>query len=140
MRGAVRILAIGICCLAIAAGTVFWIAGVGGSKSAPGATSEVAGSPTEDVGPTKEAFPDPNAPGTSALVYIEPGEFDADIASTAYAYTGTVHDYNSLDDLREALRGRGRRGLTDLRTQFEQLKLDSAPSLQQAIKAIPLRA
>ena len=139
MRGGLRILAVGVCCLMIAAGVVAWIAGLGSPKLAPEAMPPAVAGATEDTGGYAETFPDPNAPaGSAARVYIEPGEFDADIASTAYAYTGTVHDYNSLDDLREALRGKGRRGLTDRRSQFEQLKLDSAPSLQQAIKAVPL--
>jgi hypothetical protein len=140
LRAAFQILTVGLFCLAIAAGAVVWIVGPPSLKSAPGATqaAEPAAPAQEDNGAYKEVFPDPNAAGTSARVYAERGDFDDTIALTAFSYTGAVRDPNSLEELREALKGRGRRGIADLRFQFEQLKLDSAPTLQQAVKAIPL--
>ena len=138
MRVAFRMLAAGICCLLIAAGAVAWFVGLDSLKRSPGATSPTQAATTEVFSSFIDTFPDPNAPGTSSRVYTQQGEFDSDIAGTAVAYVGTVRDHNSLDELREALRGTGRRGIADLRLKFEQLKLDSAPNLQQTVKALTL--
>ena len=109
MRVTLRILAIGICCLGVAAGTVTWIAGLGSPKTAPGATSATGAPRSENTGANRVTFPDPNAPGTGAQIYVEQGDFDIGVGSVAYSYTGKVKDHNSLDELREAVRGRGRR-------------------------------
>jgi hypothetical protein len=124
--------------VAIAAGAVVWFIGLESLKTTPRATAATQTAPTENLASDKETFPDPNAPGTRKRVYAEAGEFDSDIAGTVVAYAGTVHDHNSLDELREALRGTGRRGISDVRSKFEQLKLDSAPNLQQVVKAVTL--
>ncbi len=138
MRAALRIAGVGISCVVVAIGVVGWMTGLDGWwKPAPDAITSSAGSePVLDVGLQK--FPDPNAPGTRAQVFAGQGFPDTGIFETAYPYTGTISDTNSLDELREAVRGRGRRGLTALRTQYDRLSLDSPPTLAQLSEVIPL--
>ena len=139
MRVVFRIVGAVICCVVIAITAVAWIVGFDGlKKTAPGATPPTQSVATEEVSASEETFPDPNARGSGARVYAAEGDFDSGIGSTAAAYFGTVHDHNSLDELREAMRGAGRRGIGDVRSKFERLKLDSAPNLEQSVKAVAL--
>ncbi len=138
MRAALRITGVGISCVAVAISVVGWMTGLNGWwEPAPAAiTSSAASEPVRHIGIQK--FPDPNAPGTRRQVFAGQGFPDTGIFETAYPYTGTIRDTNSLDELREAVRGRGRRGLIALRTQYDQLSVDSPPTLAQLSEVIPL--
>ncbi len=48
------------------------------------------------------------------------------------------HDRGSLQELREAVRGRGRRGIAALRAQYDQLELDAPPTPAQISKKLSL--
>ena len=85
-----------------------------------------------------ETYPDPNAPGTSKRVSLGGVPFDYDIFGVMLPYTGTIRDTNSLQELREAIRGRGRRALADLRAQYDHLGLSSSPTFDQALQAMRL--
>ena len=73
-----------------------------------------------------------------AYVFVDQGSFDGDIAPTAFGYNGTIHDPRSIDELRQAVRGRGRRGLAAFREEFNRLHFDSPPTFEQAFRGIPL--
>jgi tetratricopeptide (TPR) repeat protein len=143
MRLALRIILAGIGCVAIAAGVVAWLTGAerwgrarpiarGPAKASTPARPAAA----EDAG--RETFPDPNAPGTSARVFVERVEFEADLLPTVLSFTGPIRDPSSLQDLREAIRGRSRRGIAALREQADRLALHSPPTVEQAFEAIRL--
>ncbi len=138
MRAAFQVLGVAICCLAIAAGAAAWLVGFDVWKSAPIAPPQTAPAQQQDASALPDAFPDPNAPGTNALIYVERSDLDYGIGSTAIAYMGTVHDHTSLDELRESQKGMGRRGIADLRAQYERLKIDSNATLKQVSSAILL--
>ncbi len=148
MRFVLRVVLVGIVCITIAGGIVAWLAGFDGWRNALGSFSgrsnvESAAARNSKVSAPEtdtkvEAFPDPNAPGTRAYVYVDQSSFDGDIAATAFPYTGSIHDPRSLDELRQAVRGRGRRGLTAFRDQYDRLHFDSPPTLEQAFHGIPL--
>ena len=86
----------------------------------------------------QESFPDPNAPGTSARVFIDRGTFDQEVFDAALSFTGPIRDAGSLEEVREAVRGRGRRGIAALRDQYDPLHLDSTATVQQRREAIRL--
>jgi hypothetical protein len=148
MRFAFRIVFVGIVCIVIAGGAVAWIAGgEGWSKSLWdfSLTSKIASKPVDspkvlapEANTKLEAFPDPNAPGTGAFVFVDRNAFDGDIAPTVFPYTGSIRDLRSLDELRQAVRGRGRRGLTAFRQLYDRLHFDSPPTVEQALRGIPL--
>ena len=149
MRLVLRIVPAGICCAAIGAGVVAWMAGLDRSARtsqdlrgySEGLThtrnSSEALTPDARTGP--ESLPDPNAPGTSARVFINRSYLDGEIFNTALPFTGEIQNYGSLTELREAIRGRGPRGLAAMRGQYDQLRLDSPPTPQQAEQAIRLQ-
>jgi hypothetical protein len=126
--------------LALALGVVTWLAGPAlWAMIGPWThmhRSEAAAGDRPD--PNREYYPDPNSPGTSARVFIDRREIDSDVAATMFFYKGTIRDTNSLQELRDALRGRGRRGLADLRRQFDQLKLDGSPTFDDRLVAMRL--
>ena len=51
---------------------------------------------------------------------------------------GRCRDPKSLEDLREAIRGRGRRGIADLRSKYEHLPMGKHPTIEQLSAALPL--
>ena len=138
VRAPLQILGVAICCLAIAAGAAAWLVGFDGWKSTPVAAQPTDPAQHQDASAFPDTFPDPNRRGTNARVYTEHSDIDFGIASTAFAYMGTVHDHRSLDELREAHKGMGRRGIADLRAQYERLKIDSHTPVQQLSTAIRL--
>lgn len=84
-------------------------------------------------------FPDPNAPGTSAQVFVDRGSFDSNVTATAFSFTSPVRDRTSLDELRESIRGRSRRGIAELRAEHDRLHLDSPRSSEQIMQAMQVR-
>jgi hypothetical protein len=89
--------------------------------------------------PTLATFPDPNAPGTSARVFVDPSLFDGGVFSAAARYMEPVRDEHSLAAWREAIGARSRRALAQLRAEHDRLRLDSPPKVGQAQEAIRLR-
>jgi hypothetical protein len=138
----------GIGCVAVGAGIVAWVMAFDRSgkarrdaednaDQAPRARVSLEGSPGERPSGSL-SFPDPNAPGTPARVFVNRSYLDAEIFNTALPFTGEIQDYNSLTELQSAIRGRGGRGLTALLAQYGQLKLDSPTQPEQAAQAIRL--
>jgi len=148
MRFVLRIFIVGVLCLAIATGAVAWIVGLDGrgiglhsfcgTSEADSAAAKEMDLPAPERNSAMEAFPDPNARGTPSYVYIARHILDGEIMSTAFAHTGTIHDPRSLDELRQAVRVRVRRGLIAFRDRYDRLHFDSPPTFEQAIRGIPL--
>ena len=91
MRSVFRVVLVGACCVAVALGVIAWITGLDwrgavlpGISSVPGNTAD--STQVADTG--LETFPDSNAPGTSARVYVDRSFFDGDIFDTALPFTG----------------------------------------------------
>jgi len=132
-----RLALLGVICLVVAVAVVSQFAGSGwwrgfmplGQRTAP-----AHGDQNTDF----EACPDPNAPGTSKRVSLGGVPFDYDIFGVMLPYAGTIRDTNSLQELREAIRGRGRRALADLQAQYDHLGLSSSPTFDQALQAMRL--
>jgi FG-GAP-like repeat/ASPIC and UnbV len=138
MRSAFRIILVGTCCVAIALVAVARITGLDWWGTTTRRVVDVKDASTPVATTYPETAPDPNAPGTSAKVVVRKSHFDSDIFATVLPFTGAIRDPSSLDDLRESIRGRGRRGISALRAQYDQLSVDARPTFQQVVKAIPL--
>ncbi len=116
MRLAPGMVIAGICVVAIALGAYVWKKGSivpGTISNGPEPAATKRSFPA--VRPGLESFPDPNAPETDSRVFIDSNAFDQFIFGTALAFTGPIRDAGSLEEVREAVRGRGRRGLAALR-------------------------
>ena len=136
MRVAISILGVAICCLAIVAGAVAWSNGRHIPKTTANATeSAQAVVPLDSAGP-EPTFPDPSAPGTAKTVFIGHYNFDNGVFVTAAEFTGTPANILSLDELGQAIGGRGLRGLPVLSERARRLVLGSPPSAEEATRAI----
>jgi hypothetical protein len=51
--------------------------------------------------------------------------------ATAMEYMSSIRDPNSLEELRDAVRGRGHRGLSTLKPKYDKLHIDATPSAEQ---------
>ena len=93
------------CCAAIVLGVTVWSTRKPSSGKTAGATRSKADVSKSTTRAGLESFPDPNAPGTSARVFIDRDSFDQDIFDTALLFLGPIRDAGSLDEVREAVRG-----------------------------------
>ncbi len=69
---------------------------------------------------------------------VIPSRFEDGGYETAVRFAAPIHDPTSLQELRESVRGRGRRGIAALKREFEQLHQDSPPTVAQVLKKIDL--
>ena len=139
MKFFLRLVLVGIGCVALAVAVVSWIAGPSlWARFAPWVPANQTTEEEKAPDPNREYYPDPNAPGTSAKVFVDRREIDSDVGAAMLYYRGTIRDTNSLQELRDAMRGRGRRSLADLRRKFDQLKLGSSPSFDNRLIAMRL--
>jgi len=66
-----------------------------------------------------------------ARIAIDPRSFEDGGFKTASRFTGPIPDPNSLADLRQAVRSRGSKGIAELTTQYQDLKVDAPPTPAQ---------
>ena len=57
---------------------------------------------------------------------------------TAFRSMAAIHDRGSLQELRDAVRERGSRGISALRAEYDQLQLDSPPAREQISKKLSI--
>ncbi len=137
MRSAIRVVLVLLFCVAAAAGGVVWMldrgpAGwrlAGHERKAVSVATAVGGekAPAPLFGPAKES-----------MVFTVGGRFEDGGYGTAVGFMAPLKDRGSLQELREAVRGRGRRGISDLRAKYERLKLDSPPTADQLKEKLTL--
>jgi hypothetical protein len=111
------------------------------SPLSPGTSSAALQATNRDEGATvteREEYPDPNAPGTSAKVFVDPESIDGGLFRTAEYFTGPIRNENSLAERREAISARYSRGIPELKRQIEQLKIDTPPTPSQARERLGL--
>lgn len=131
--------------LAVGTGAAFWL-----TRGGAGRQSEKDGQTTlEPPGPRPSVleypdrsiatFPDPNARGAPARVFLDSAEFDSGVFSTAARGTyDEVRDHASLHEYREAIGGRVSRTRARLDKQADLLKLVPAPTPAQISAAVGL--
>jgi tetratricopeptide (TPR) repeat protein len=78
------------------------------------------------------------SPKRAGAFDVIPERFEDGGYATAFRSMAPIHDRGSLQELREAVRGRGRRGIATLREQYDQLQLDSPPTPAQTLKKLSL--
>jgi hypothetical protein len=133
MKFAARIVLVGFFCLSLALAATTWIVGPGlwwpdrpsGGSTTPGAIPESESS--------RQTYPDPNSPGTGARVFVDASLFDADMFVAVIDHTIEIRDPSSLQELHEAIRGRGRRSISELRARYDQLKVGSHPTFDERL-------
>ncbi len=78
-------------------------------------------------------------PGQPVVFDVVLDKFEDGGYQTAVRFAAPIHDPASLQELRESVRGRGRRGITALKAKYEQLRPDSPPTRQQILEKIGLQ-
>jgi hypothetical protein len=82
-------------------------------------------------------FPDPDAPGTQARVFLDPTEFDGGVFDAAAQGTyREILDPSSLSDYRRAIAGRVTRSRARLEKQSPLLRLGATPTPAQVAAAV----
>ncbi len=138
MKFALRVLLLALFCVVIAVSAVSLLAGSGWLRKLAATGSQQAGASSGEDSQA-ETLPDPNAPGTSSRVSLTGVPFDYEIFGVMLTYTGKVRDTSSLAEVREAVRGRGRRALADLRVQYDRLRVSPSPTFNEALTAMRMQ-
>jgi FG-GAP-like repeat/ASPIC and UnbV len=128
VRLLVRILFASLFCAGVAAGVIVWVLDL-----KPWSVSRT--DQTRRTKPVKGAVRDDSydneSRGRKAVFDVVLATFEDGGYRTAMEYMAPIRDPNSLQDLREAVRGRGRRGLAVLRPKYDKLHLDVPPTSKQ---------
>jgi len=122
---------ISLFCAGVAGGVVVWVLGLG-PWSASG-TNRTEGQ-TQVARTVRSGSSDSTgheARGREVVYDIILATFEDGGYATAMRYMAPIRDPSSLEELREAVRGRGRRGLAVLRPKYEKLHLDIPPTAKQ---------
>jgi FG-GAP-like repeat/ASPIC and UnbV len=126
-----------LACLAITVTTIIGGAAYWVLRPVPDgrATSSAPGYPSS----TFPTLADPNAPGTSARIFLDPAEFDSGVFSETARYSNDLpRDSSSLPEYRKAVAGRVVLAKARLDEQGERLKLGPNKTLEQIRSAIEL--
>jgi tetratricopeptide (TPR) repeat protein len=79
------------------------------------------------------------AEGGPAVIDDTTGRLDDGGVTTAARFMAPIRDPESLQELREAVRGRGRRGIAALRARHDGLRTEEPPTREQALELVALR-
>jgi FG-GAP-like repeat/ASPIC and UnbV len=133
----IRVVLAGLFCIVAAAGAVTMLMNpeLVAWKRSDRPRHGNAGTETSHAGRGRAAA---DSPKRAAAFDIVPERFEDGGYSTAFRSMAPIRDRGSLQELREAVRGRGRRGIAALREQYDQLQLDSPPTQAQTLKKLSL--
>ncbi len=125
MRSAMRLLLVVLGCAGLAVAGAVWFKKpallAGWRSGAPGST---------DASVSRKTAADPSQP----LVYdLNEDRFEDGGYKTAMSFAAPIRDTRSLQELRESVRGRARRGITQVHGLYESLQFDTPPTQQQLI-------
>ncbi len=140
MRGLLRMMLAGVFCLGVAAGAVTilvkpellrWGPGDRAGQSRPDATKRAV-SGQRDAGKSGR---DPAEPAVFDIILdkFEDGGYEA-----AVRFAAPIRDPGSLQELRESVRGRARRGITTLKAKYERMQVGSHLTREQRLEKIAL--
>ncbi len=140
MRRLIRLSLAGLICVGIAAGAVVWLLDLAPLRWNGGADRTRYRNSLQETasGAGAAAASDPGK--RSANVYeLVLDKFEDGGYATAVRYMAPIQDLVSLEDLRESVRGRGRRALSALRADYDRLApLNSKPTRDQIVKKATL--
>jgi tetratricopeptide (TPR) repeat protein len=129
MRSVIRVVLAGLFCVVVAGGAVFWL-------TSPNSAMWHRSDSRRGVAST--AKKPATAQGGERVYELNLNRFEDGGYQTALAFAAPIHDDGSLQELRESVRGRGRRGITELRRLYDQLRSDTSPTKQQLIEKASL--
>jgi FG-GAP-like repeat/ASPIC and UnbV len=135
MRSLIRFFLVVLFCVGVAACAVIWLLGLPSSQTGgPRRFNEPRGASQRGV----ETAASTEAKKRAVVYDIVLDKFEDGGYAIAAPFMVPVRDPGSLQELREAVRGRGRRGISTLRARLEQLQVDSPPTHEQVRKQLTL--
>jgi FG-GAP-like repeat/ASPIC and UnbV len=135
MRSLIRFFLVVLFCVGVAACAVIWLLGLPSSQTGgPRHFNEPRGASQRGV----ETAGSTEAKKRAVVYDIVLDKFEDGGYAIAAPFMVPVRDPGSLQELREAVRGRGRRGISTLRARLEQLQVDSPPTHEQVRKQLTL--
>jgi len=138
MRSLIRVFLTGLFCVGVAAGAVIWVLDLvpGAGKQADAlrrrGTAREASRARGQTSGTADAW------GRPSVYDVELDKFEDGGYATAVQFMAPIRDLGSLQEVREAVRGRGRRGISTLRAKYDQLRLNSPATREQALRKVSL--
>ncbi len=138
MRKLIRVLLAGLLCTAVAAGAVIWLLKLGSMSRTQPERGQRANNGSEPERADRDATQKAKAHPRPDVYDIIFDKFEDGGYGTAVRFMAPIRDLGSLQELRESVRGRGRRGIAALRAEYDQLQLDSRPSQEQNLKKVSL--
>ena len=81
----------------------------------------------------------PRQPAPPALLDIILDKFEHGGYETAVRFAAPLHDAGSLQELRESVRGRARRGIRALKRKYEQIHVASQPPGDRLLESVSLQ-
>ena len=140
MRRLIRISLALLFCVGIAACAVAWLLDLvppafrGGADRAKHRISQ-----NETANGAEATWAGATAKRSANVYEIVLDKFEDGGYDTAVRFMAPIRDLGSLEELRESVRGRGRRALSALRADYDRLPpLDSKPNREQILKKVQL--
>ncbi len=138
MRSPKRVFLAALFCVGVAAAAVVWLLDLtpvawrraGGRARASAASGSAQAS--------HDTLVSPGAESRSAVYDVILDKFEDGGYATAVRYMAPIRDLGSLEELRDAVRGRGRRGLAALRSQYKRLHIDTPATREQTLEKVSL--
>jgi hypothetical protein len=132
MRTLIRFFLIGLVCVGVAAGVVIWILNPGSADREQSRRLHRLNAAGEEPSGAKGAGVEASRAPEAGVVYdVIMDRFEDGGYQTAVGFMVPIKDPRSLGELREAVRGRGRRGISALREKYDRLGTHSAPTREQ---------
>jgi FG-GAP-like repeat/ASPIC and UnbV len=138
MRSLIRVFLAILFCVGMAAGAVIWLLDLSPAAwrwtERPGRSSERRAAVR---GGQQTLLPNQALEWPEVFdIILE--KFEDGGYKTASAHMAPIRDFLSLQELREAVRGRGRRAISQVRSQYEKLRQDSPPKPDQTMEKFSL--
>jgi hypothetical protein len=138
MRSLVRILLVGVFCAVAAAVAVSWVLGISPRPASQIDRSRYVTPATKPAAVGHEASKGDETHGRKVEYDLVLATFEDGGYAKAMEYMPPLRDPTSLPELREAVRGRGRRGLAVLQPKYDKLHLDAPPTAKQLKEKLAL--
>jgi hypothetical protein len=138
MRTLMRVMLAALACSLVAGGAVFWML-KGGPATSRRADRALRTSAAEIVtAEHPEATQKPRPAPRTAVYELIPDKFEDGGYNIAVRHMAPLRDLGSLQELREAVRGRGRRGIASVRAEYDQRRFESLPPNERTLKQLSL--
>jgi tetratricopeptide (TPR) repeat protein len=138
MRSLIRVILSLLFCVSVAVGVVIWLLDLAPGVRRQAGRALRSNEPKETLRENRDTKLSTDAQKRAVVYDLVLETFEDGGYSMATRFMAPIRDLGSLQELREAVRGRARRGISTQRAKLEQLQLDSPPTHEQVVKKLSL--